>query len=89
MSELVSIQYSTIRDDLAKHFDRMAGLIEQLGTMGTKFEGSLPIGILVASIDTSGLKTATVAINTLSDADPNSGDVSRRLIEEVKTIRTD
>lgn len=35
MSELVYILYSTIRDDMAKHANRIAGLIEQLRNMGT------------------------------------------------------
>ena len=49
MSELVSIRYTTVKDDISKHIDRLAGIIEQLRAMGTTFEDALAIGILVAS----------------------------------------
>ena len=55
MSELVSIRYTSLKEDIDKHIDRMAGLIENLRSMGSTFDDTLSIGILVASIDVADL----------------------------------
>ena len=81
MSELVSIRYTTIKDDIAKQIDLLAGIIEQLRAMGTTFDDALAIGILVASIDVTELMPATAAIKTLTDKDMKWEEISGRLIE--------
>ena len=86
MSELVSMRYTSIRDDMARHVDRMAALIEQLRSMKTTLDDSLAIGILVASIDVPSLLPITAAIKTLAESDINWEDVTSRLIEESKTL---
>lgn len=86
ISELVPVRYTSLGENMAKHIDQMAGIIDQLRSMGTKFEDPLAIGILVASIEEQQLKPATAAIKTLAESDLNRGEVSGRLIEEVKTL---
>ena len=88
MSELVSLRYTSIKDDMDKHIDKMAGLIEQLRAMGSIFDDALAIGILVASIDVSELLPATAAIKTLSDKEVKWEDVSSRLIDEAKNLKS-
>lgn len=88
MSELVSIRYNSIREDMDKHIDKLAGIIEQLRSMGSTFDDALAIGILVASITVSELMPATAAIKTLADKDIKWEEVSSRLIEEVKNIKS-
>lgn len=88
MSELVSVRYSTLRDDIDKHIDKMAGLIEQLRSMGSTFDEALAIGILVASITVPDLLPATAAIKTLTEKDATWELVSGRLIEEVKNLKS-
>lgn len=87
ISELVSIRYTSLLEDLSKHIDRLAGLVEQLRGMFTVLYDSLAIGILVVSIEVSQLFPATAAINTLGDADLNCKDVSSGLIKEMNTLR--
>ena len=82
MSELVSIRYTSLRDSIEKHIDRMAGLIETLRSMGSTFDDALAIGILVASIDVQELLPVVAAIKTLSDRDMKWESVTSRLIEE-------
>lgn len=89
MSDLVSIRYTNIREDMARHVDKIAGIVEQLRSMGTVLEDSLIIGILLASIDVVQLHPATAAIKTLSETHTTWEDVSSRLIEEVKMLRSD
>lgn len=43
MSELVSIWCTSIRDDMSKHIDRLAGFIKQLLEMKTEFADSMTI----------------------------------------------
>lgn len=47
MSELVSLKSTSMRDDMDKHIDKLFGLIEQLRAMGTLFDESFTIVILV------------------------------------------
>lgn len=54
--------------------------------MGTLFEDSLALGVLVASIDASKRNSATAAMKTLTKRDPNREDVTSRLNEECKTL---
>lgn len=84
MSELVSTKYTSLREDMAKLVDRMTALVEQLRSMGTVFDESLAIDILVVSIDVFDLQLVTAAMKTLADADITWEEVSNRLIEEAK-----
>lgn len=86
--ELVTIRYTTLRDDIGKHIDKVAGIIEQLQNMGSKFDNALSIGLLVASIDVHELQPAVAAIKTLSEKDVNWETVSARLIEEVTNLKS-
>lgn len=79
------IQLGTRRH--GKNIDKMDGLIEQLRAMGTTFDESLAIGILVASIDVAEVHPATAETETFSEQDVDWEDVSFRLIEEVKNIK--
>ena len=88
MSELVSIRYNSLREDIDKHIDKLAGIIEQLRSMGSTFDDALAIGILVASISVPELMPATAAIKTLADRDIKWEDISSRLIEEVKNLKS-
>lgn len=84
MSELVSLSYTSLRDDMDKNIDKLDGTIKQLRAMGTLFEESLAIRIIVASINVPVLSPATVASKTLADKDFNWKDISARLIDEAK-----
>lgn len=88
MAELVCVKFTNAREDISKHVDRLAGLLEQLRSMNTPLPDSLAIGILVASIEVSELTPVTAAIKTLADKDLNWEEVSSRLIEECKALRT-
>lgn len=88
MSELVSIKYTSLGDDIDKHIDKVEGLIEKLRAMGTVFDDSLAIGILVASIDLPEMAPATAAIKTLADKDVNWESISSRLIDEAKNLKS-
>lgn len=86
MVELVSVRYTSVRDDMSKHIDRLAGLVEQLNNMGSQLPEDLTVGILVASIEVTALMPVTASIKTLSDENLKWEDVSSRLIEEVKSL---
>lgn len=53
MAGLVAIKYSTVRNDMSRHVDRLAALIEKLRSIGIVFYNSLVIVILAASIEFS------------------------------------
>lgn len=86
-SELVSIKYTSVKDDMSKHVDRLAGLIAQLRRMGTNFDETLAIGILVASVEAQPLLSVTAAIKTISEKDLKWEDVASRLMDEVRSAR--
>lgn len=69
MRELVTVLYTKSKAGLAKHFDGMAALLEQLHSMDAKMEDSITVRTLVASIDMPDLKSVVAAIDTLVDAD--------------------
>lgn len=85
-SEIVLIRFMSIESDLAKHVDRLAGLIDKLRGIGTMFGGQLAKGIFVSSIDVEHLLPACAAIKTLVYKDLSRGYVSSRLIDEVSLI---
>lgn len=86
MSELVSAQYRSMREDMSTHVDQRAALIKHLRAMGTTFEDALAVGILVVSVYVVELAPVTAFINNLSDDKINSDTVSTRLIEEEKIL---
>lgn len=49
--ELSSIKYASIKDDMSRHIDRLTGLIAQLHHIGTNFDETITIGILVTLIE--------------------------------------
>ena len=89
MSELVSVRYSSLKEDMSKHIDSVAALLEQPRNMGTVLSDDFAIGILVASIDVHDLRPATAAIKTLAEHEINWEDVTTRLIEEVRELKND
>ena len=89
MSELVSMRYTSLKEDLSGHIDRMAGLLEQLSSMGTSVADSLAIGILVASVEVPQLQPVTAAIKTLAENNINWEDVTNHLFEEQKLLSSD
>lgn len=50
MSELVYMRYTTLKNYLSSHIDRMVGLLKQLKAMGNSIDNFLSIGTLFASI---------------------------------------
>ena len=88
MTELMGLRYESIRKDLGAHVDRMDGIFEKLDDMQTSIPGELRIAILIASIDASELIPMTAALKTLSDDEANWEDVSARLIDEQKTLKS-
>lgn len=80
MSELDSMRYTTLKDDLSGHMDRMAGINEQPKAMGNNFHDSLSIGILVASIELSQLLPVTAAIKRLTEKDIKWEEVTSSLL---------
>lgn len=89
MVELVSVRYSSLKESMPRHVDKIAALVEQLRSMGTTLDEPLVIGILIASLTVDELKPASAAIKTLSDEKLQWEDVTARLIEEVKTLKSD
>ena len=89
MSELVSMKYYNIKDDLSDHIDRMAGLLDQLKSMGNELADSLAIGILVASIEVHQLHAVTAAIKTLAEKDIKWEEITSRLLEERTAFLTE
>lgn len=89
MVELVSVRYSSLKDSMPRHVDKIAALVEQLQAMGTKLDNALVVGILIASITVDELKPASAAIKTLTDDNLKWEDVTARLIEEVKSLKVD
>lgn len=71
MCKLVSLMCTSLGDDMDKHIDKLDGIVEQIRTMGTSFDQSLAIGILVASIDVPERNPSTTVIKTLTDKDVN------------------
>lgn len=69
MVELVSLRYSNPRNDITKHIDRMAAIVEQLAAMESSMDDSLPVGILIASINDAEMRPVVAAIKKLSDID--------------------
>ena len=82
MSELVSMRFTSLTDDLSGHIDRMAGLLEQLFSMGSGVADSLAISILVASIEVPLLQPVTAAIKTLAESNINWEDLTNLPFEE-------
>lgn len=86
MSDMINTRYSSHQDYISAHCDNMAGLIEQIRSMGTAFYDSLAIGILVYSIEVAELFPVIASINTLSDDKHNWEDVTKLLIEDTNSI---
>lgn len=82
MSELVSIRYTNLGEDLSHHIDRMAGLLDQLKSLGNYLDDALSIRILVDSIEVSELQAVTAAIKTQAETDIKWEEVTGRLLEE-------
>lgn len=89
MSELVSLCFSSMKDDMAKHVGRMAAIVEQLRRMKTTLDDSLAIGILVASIQVPQLQPVTQSIKTLPEDSVTWDVVTSKLIEESMSIAED
>lgn len=67
MSKLGSSKNFSLRDSISTHVDKIAALIKQIRSMGTTFEDTLAVGMLVASIQVAEPAPITAFINTLSD----------------------
>lgn len=87
MSQLVSVRYSSLRDDMDKHVDKLDDIIEQLLAMGTLIDEWLAICIPVPSIEVLELNPATASIQTLAVNYVNREDVSARLTDEAKNLK--
>lgn len=69
MSEMVSVRYTSLRYDIAKHINRLSGIIEKLRSMGTNLQDSVVIGILISSIQMTELALVTASVKTISERD--------------------
>lgn len=49
--EVVSTRYCNVKDDITKHIDRMAELLQQLKSMKEIMDDAVQVGILIASIN--------------------------------------
>lgn len=67
MSELVSLRYVSLKENIGIHIDKIEALIEQLKNIRTTIEDVLAVGIHVASIDVQQFLQVTAAIKTLSE----------------------
>lgn len=84
MSELVSVKYYNLREDMSTHADLLALLIEKIRSMGTIVHDTLAIGILVASIDVQELLPTTAAMKAIADKDMKWKLVTTRFIGDAK-----
>ena len=50
ISKLVYIRYLSVKEDISKHIDCLAAIIEKLPSMGRTFDEALAIGISVLSL---------------------------------------
>lgn len=87
MSELVSLRYSSIKQDLRSHIDKISALIEQLRGMKNTVEDDLAVAILITTVDSPHLLPTRAAIKTLSNDKLNWNDVTARLLEELQTLK--
>lgn len=69
MSELMSLRYTSISDDLTAHINNIAALVEQLKSMDIVIQDVMSVGILLASIEVPELFPVTAAIKTLAEED--------------------
>lgn len=86
MIELMSVKYTSIREDISQHIDGLEELLEHLEHMGIKLDDTLFIVILAASNQVSELAPITVVIKTLSKSGHKWESVSSRFIEKAKTL---
>lgn len=67
MVEIVSVRYSSLKESMPRHVDKIVALVEQLRSMDTKLDDPLAIGILVASITVDELRPALATNQKLSE----------------------
>ena len=89
ITELVSIRYKNVRKDIAKHVDKMSGIVSELKGMKMNLEDTLTVGVLVASIEAPELSAVAAAIKTLAEDDLKWENVAARFIEEWKNLKSD
>lgn len=82
MTELLSLQYTSPSKDVARHIDRLAGLIDQVRAIEISIDDTLAVGILILSIKTAAFCPVVAAFTTISESDLTWDSVSQRLIEE-------
>ena len=61
----MSVKYTSIRESISQHIDRLVGLFEQLQVMATKIDDKLSVGILVALIQVTELTPVSYTHLTL------------------------
>lgn len=88
MTELISLRYTSSKQDMGKHIDKMRGILEKLDAMNTNIPHELSIAILIASVDAIELVPTTAALKTLSDENATWDTVSARLIEEQQSLKS-
>lgn len=74
---------------MARHVDKISALVEQRRGMGSTLDDPLITGILIASINVEELKPPTMGLETLSDEKIKWADVTARLLEEVKSLKSE
>lgn len=86
MSQLVSIRYKSVNEDISRHMDQITALVEQISSMGTNLAEDLTIGILVSSIEVSVLQTVAATMKKLAEKEIYWEYFTSRLIEELKSV---
>ena len=66
LSELVSLRYGSVCDDIDKHIENTAVLIEKIIAMGISLDDALAIDILVTSISVPKFMPVIAALKKLT-----------------------
>lgn len=66
MSGIISVRYTSVRDDILMQIDRPAGLNEQLQNLQTELASALAICAIVTRIEVAQLLPASGKITTLA-----------------------
>lgn len=68
--------------------DWLAALFEIMRSLSTVFDGKLIIRFIVASIEVSEFAPVTAKITTLADKELNLEDISSRIMEGTKALKS-
>lgn len=87
--KLVFVRYSSLKESMPRHVDKIAALVVQIHFMGTTLDETLVTGIIVASITVDELKMAWAAFKKFFGDKLKWKDVTARLIGEERSLKPD